>query len=128
MPRSVMLRNAIRRALIRQKLTLTQLAQTSGINRTTLSRYLNGKAELKSDNLDKVLVVLQIDLAHLLEQKEKRATLAQAFETLNPLQKKTLLKNLAQSVRYGSVPSPLKETLAKDLDHWRWHMNLMERA
>lgn len=56
------LRQTIQAAMHKQCMTAYRLEQLTGINRSTIGRYLAGKTEIKSDNLQKILDVLNLEV------------------------------------------------------------------
>lgn len=57
-----MLRTKINQEFKKSGLTLYRLALLSGLQRTQIKRYLEGKTDLQGDNIDKLLKVLKIEL------------------------------------------------------------------
>lgn len=122
------LRSALRSALQSKALTLTQLGKLSGLDRTTLSRFLNGKTDLKTENLGRILEALEIDLPGTIDtaQRKGQKMLWQAFRALRPIQRKTFLKVLCQTLRHDPHTPGAADTLSSDLEKWWRQIRLME--
>ena len=56
-----MLREKINNERIKHKITVYQLSKDSGLQRTQLMRYLRAETDLKGENIDKLLEVLNIN-------------------------------------------------------------------
>jgi transcriptional regulator with XRE-family HTH domain len=56
-----MLRDKINNERIKHKITVYQLSKDSGLQRTQLMRYLKCETDLKGENIDKLLKVLNIN-------------------------------------------------------------------
>lgn len=61
-PKSILFSDQIRRAIAECGLTRYRLAQLSGVEQAVLSRFVNGKSGLTTFNLDKLAVVLNLEL------------------------------------------------------------------
>lgn len=55
----------IKKLLDANGMTITELARKTGLNHSTISRYISGKVEPKRDSLEKIAHVLFVDRAYL---------------------------------------------------------------
>src|SRR5690606_8713044 len=109
MPAPHALRLALRSALQRKSISVTEVSLSAGLDRTTLSRFLNGRADLKTSSLEKILELFDISLGRLVVnnlnlhdglEDSKSPVLLRAFNALTPLQKKTFLKSMTQALKH----------------------------
>lgn len=56
----------VRRLSYFKGINQTELAKRAGVNRSTITRWMNGDCDLMSENLEKVMKVLGIDLGRVI--------------------------------------------------------------
>lgn len=110
-------------------LNAQSLARRTTITSATLSRYLNGKTDIKSENLIKILAELNIDLRELLKKSLVRSfnnhsddsftsEFARVFCSLEQLDQKTIIQ-LAVSSLPSDLPAELQIASEKLSQHAR---------
>lgn len=99
------------RALINlQDLNAKELAESAGLTPSTVSRYLNGKTDIKSESLIKMLKSLGIDLRQIMKREvlnrlNGRTTISQldedlllAVHSLGEIDQKTVLNTIVSAL------------------------------
>lgn len=127
----------IRSLLGAENLTAKDLAVTTKLTSATLSRYLNGKTDIKSESFIKILDAFNIDLHDLLQKslfkkiKEESASslvtedLSLVFCSLDELDQKTLLNSMVSAL--PSRTSSQISLAAKNLTSYASGLGLRKR-
>ena len=87
--------------------TQSQIAQKCGVSRITIQRFFNGKTEIRSGDLEKILNILNLDLSsdvdYLINSQryqiphsltQVKGDLILLMESLSPEVRKTILDNI----------------------------------
>lgn len=87
--------------------TQKQLADHCGVSRITIHRFLSGKSEIKASDFVALLKILEIDVEALMDNRlrqgvtresgfstEETLLIGEKIEQLDPLVKKTVLKQI----------------------------------
>ena len=93
------MREQIIKARKEQGLTQTDLAIKTGLRQATISDFENGKKNLRSDLLEKILQTLNLDIMNIIEEKKMQLELsgkiakeliAKGVEDVKPLTRETI--------------------------------------